>query len=39
VAEGRAVLGETAFAAVWAEGRALSLAHAVQYALEEVCGG
>jgi non-specific serine/threonine protein kinase len=39
VAEGRAVLGKTALAAVWAEGRALSLEQAVQYALEEVCGG
>jgi non-specific serine/threonine protein kinase len=32
-AEGRAVLGDTAFAAVWAEGRAMSLEEAVQYAL------
>jgi predicted ATPase/DNA-binding SARP family transcriptional activator len=39
VAEGRAALGEAAFAAAWAEGRALSLEQAVQYALEEVCGG
>jgi predicted ATPase/DNA-binding SARP family transcriptional activator len=34
VAEGRAVLGEAAFAAVWAEGRAMSLEQAVEYALE-----
>jgi non-specific serine/threonine protein kinase len=33
IAEGRAALGEAAFAAVWAEGRAMSLAQAVEYAL------
>ena len=35
VAEGRAALGETAFAAAWAEGRAMSLEQAVAYALGE----
>jgi tetratricopeptide (TPR) repeat protein len=35
VAEGRAALGEAAFAAVWAEGRAMSLEQAVAYALGE----
>jgi hypothetical protein len=34
VAEGRAALGEAAFAAAWAEGRAMSLGQAVEYALE-----
>jgi hypothetical protein len=34
VAEGRAALGETAFAAVWAEGRAMSLDEAIALALE-----
>jgi hypothetical protein len=33
VAEGRAAMGETAFAAAWAEGRAMSLEQAVDYAL------
>jgi predicted ATPase/DNA-binding SARP family transcriptional activator len=33
VAAGRAVLGEPAFAAAWAEGRALSLDRAIEYAL------
>jgi hypothetical protein len=33
VSEGRAALGEAAFAAAWAEGRALSLDAAVEYAL------
>jgi hypothetical protein len=36
VAEGRAALGEAAFAAAWAEGRALSLEQAMAYALEEI---
>jgi hypothetical protein len=31
---GRAALGEAAFAAAWAEGRAMSLDQAVEYALE-----
>jgi hypothetical protein len=35
VAEGRAVLGDATFAAVWAEGRALSLQQAIDYALGE----
>jgi hypothetical protein len=35
VAEGRATLGEAAFAAAWTEGRAMSLDQAVAYALEE----
>jgi non-specific serine/threonine protein kinase len=35
VAEGRAALGEAAFAAAWAEGRAMSLDEAVEYALGE----
>jgi hypothetical protein len=34
VAEGRAALGEAAFAARWAEGRAMSLDQAIDYALE-----
>jgi hypothetical protein len=34
VAEGRAVLGEQAFAALWAEGRTLSLDPAIDFALE-----
>jgi len=34
VAEGRAALGEAAFAAAWAEGRLLSLEQAITYALE-----
>jgi Tetratricopeptide repeat len=34
VAEGRAALGETAFAAAWDEGRAMSLEQAVEFALE-----
>jgi non-specific serine/threonine protein kinase len=33
VAEGRAALGEPAFTAAWAEGRALSLDRAIEYAL------
>jgi hypothetical protein len=33
VAEGRAALGDAAFAAAWAEGRAMSLDEAVEYAL------
>jgi hypothetical protein len=33
VAAGRAALGEAAFAAAWAEGRAMSLDEAVEYAL------
>jgi hypothetical protein len=33
VAEGRATLGDAAFAAVWAEGRAMALEQAVEYAL------
>ena len=33
VAEGRAALGDAAFAAAWAEGRAMSLELAVEYAL------
>jgi non-specific serine/threonine protein kinase len=33
VAEGRAALGEAAFAAVWAEGRAMSLDQVIEYAL------
>ena len=33
VAEGRAALGEAAFAAAWAEGRAMALEQAVEYAL------
>jgi non-specific serine/threonine protein kinase len=33
---GRAALGETAFAAVWAEGRAMALDRAVDYALQEL---
>jgi non-specific serine/threonine protein kinase len=36
VAAAREALGEAAFAAAWAEGRALSLDEAVAYALEEV---
>jgi hypothetical protein len=35
VAALRATLGEAAFAAAWAAGRALPLAQAVDYALEE----
>ena len=35
VAEGRAALGEAAFAAAWAEGRAMSLEQAVAYALSD----
>jgi tetratricopeptide (TPR) repeat protein len=35
VAAGRDVLGEAAFAATWAEGRAMSLDQAIEYALEE----
>jgi non-specific serine/threonine protein kinase len=35
VADGRAALGEAAFAAAWAAGRAMSLDDAVAYALEE----
>jgi len=35
MAEGRAALGEAAFAAAWAEGRAMSLEQALEYALEE----
>jgi non-specific serine/threonine protein kinase len=35
VAEGRAALGEAAFAAAWAEGRAMSLEQAIEYALGE----
>jgi non-specific serine/threonine protein kinase len=35
VAEGRAALGEAAFAAAWAEGRATTLDQAIAYALEE----
>jgi hypothetical protein len=34
VVEGRAALGEAAFAAAWAEGRAMSLGQAVEYALQ-----
>src|SRR5207247_3078348 len=34
MAEGRASLGEAAFATAWAEGRAMSLERAVEYALE-----
>jgi hypothetical protein len=34
VAKGRAVLSDTAFSALWAEGRAISLEQAVEYALE-----
>jgi len=33
VAEGRAALGEAAFAAAWSEGRAMSLEQAIEYAL------
>jgi predicted ATPase/DNA-binding SARP family transcriptional activator len=33
VAEGRAALGEAAFAAAWAEGRAMSIEQAIEYAL------
>jgi non-specific serine/threonine protein kinase len=33
MAEGRAALGEAAFAAAWAEGRAMSLDEAIEYAL------
>jgi hypothetical protein len=35
VAAGRAALGEAAFAAAWAEGRAMSLDEALEYALSE----
>ena len=35
IAAARAVLGEEAFAAAWAEGRALSLDGAIKYALED----
>src|SRR5207244_1410082 len=35
VAEGRAALGEAAFVAAWAEGRAMSLEQALEYALGE----
>jgi predicted ATPase/DNA-binding SARP family transcriptional activator len=38
VAEGRAALGEAAFAAAWAEGRAMPLEQAVAYALDAGCG-
>src|SRR5262249_29999601 len=38
VAEGRAALGEAAFAARWVEGRALSLDQAIDYALEDPPG-
>jgi hypothetical protein len=37
VAESRAALGEAAFAAAWAEGRAMSLDEALEYALEGTC--
>jgi hypothetical protein len=33
VVEGRAALGEAVFAAAWAEGRAMSLEQAIEYAL------
>ena len=36
VAEGRAALGEAAFAMAWAEGRAMSLDQAIEYALSEL---
>jgi predicted ATPase/DNA-binding SARP family transcriptional activator len=36
VAEGRAALGEAAFAAAWAAGRAMSLEQAVAYALGDI---
>jgi hypothetical protein len=35
VAEGCAALGEAAFAATWAAGRAMSLKQAIEYALEQ----
>ena len=35
VASGRAALGEAAFAAAWAEGRAMALEQAAEYALDE----
>jgi len=35
LAEGRAALGDTAFAAAWAEGRAMSLDQTVEFALGE----
>jgi hypothetical protein len=35
VAETRAALGDAAFAAAWAEGRAMSLEQAVEYGLGE----
>jgi hypothetical protein len=36
IASARAMLGEQAFAAAWAEGQAMSLERAVEYALNEV---
>jgi predicted ATPase/DNA-binding SARP family transcriptional activator len=38
VTEGRAVLGEAVFAAVWAAGRVMSLEQAIEYALEDPPG-
>jgi hypothetical protein len=35
IAAARAQLGEAAFTAVWAEGRAMTTEQAIQYALEE----
>jgi hypothetical protein len=39
VAEGRATLGEAAFAAAWSEGRALALDEAIELALKETHEG
>ena len=39
VAAGRAALGEAAFAAAWAGGRAMALEETVAYALSPACGG
>jgi hypothetical protein len=35
VTEGRAALSEAAFAAAWAEGRAMSIEQAIEYALDD----
>ena len=39
VSEGRAALGEAAFEAAWAEGRAMTHEQAVEYALAAACTG
>jgi hypothetical protein len=39
VSDARGALGEEAFAAAWAEGRAMSLEQAIAFALEELPDG